>query len=74
MWDIFYVNVKMPITYEFIVVHSFGTIGGDVPGIHSILLTTIFWLPVVTNSRSWGRTPCFVVLTGYLFVVHFQLQ
>ena len=48
----FYMNVKMTITYEFIVVHSFGTIGGYVPGINSILLTTIFRLPVGTYIRS----------------------
>lgn len=68
-------EAHLNLTYEFVVIHSLGVGGGNVPWVNCVfIISAICCWPVVRGSRVfWGRTACFVILTCHLFVVHFQL-
>lgn len=62
-------------TYEFVIIHSLGVCGGNVPRVNCVFISAICCWPVIRANRVfWGRTACLVVLTCHLFVIHFQLQ
>jgi len=62
-------------TDEFVVIHSLGAVGGNVPWVNSVFVVRpICCWPVVRGNRVvWGRTACFVILTRQLFVFYFHL-